>query len=84
MARGRDEVGDGDVCPLVPSHGRMLFVNGSTNQYCPHQSHDGVWGEAGTVKTEPSRAFWPKGHDSFRRAVIQATLPQIDIALLGG
>lgn len=61
--RNAYQLGSGDPCPLtVPGtepHGKMLVLNGSTKQYCPHQSHDG------RPKTHPlgaypaTRHFWP-------------------------
>jgi hypothetical protein len=33
--------GDGDPCPLDAEHGRMLSIQGTKRQQCPHQSHDG-------------------------------------------
>jgi len=72
----RTGTGDGDVCPINPDHGQMFFL--TTRQWCPDHSHEAVGERPGT------RAFWPQGHDSFRKAVITTTLPEIDIALLGG
>lgn len=52
-------VGAGDVCPVNREHGRMLVLNGSVTQYCPHQSHDA------RPKTHPdgsaprTRNIWP-------------------------
>lgn len=53
---GGGTTGDGDPCPLVPEHGKMESINGSTppKQWCPHQSHDGKGKEPGT------RAMWPQ------------------------
>lgn len=59
----------------------MFFLQGSDKQWCPVQDHDGVPGPDGSQGT---RALWPQGRDSFRRAVITVTLPEIDIALIGG
>lgn len=78
----RHEIGDGDVCPLNPEHGQMMFLSCSPSQWCPDASHEGVWTFDG--KERATRSIWPKGIDSFRRAVIQATLPEIDIKLIGG
>lgn len=72
----RYEVGDGDPCPLVPEHGKMLLIRNRPTQYCPHQSHD--------TKT---RATWPR---QFLAAAVATytgssagpaatTLPDLDI-----
>lgn len=51
-------MGDGDVCPLFPKHGRMLVLNGAPppKQYCAHVIHDGSRGEQGVPA---SRSRWP-------------------------
>src|SRR6185369_5851749 len=36
----RNATGDGDVCPVNPSHGEMLRYPSWSGQWCPHQSHD--------------------------------------------
>lgn len=60
--RGRP-IGDGDDCPVVPSHRAMFVIPGTRKQYCPDQSHDGVWSKEG--KRQPTRSFWPTGYKSF-------------------
>lgn len=47
--------GDGDVCPLDPSHLRMHILSKQT-QYCVNQVHDGRPGKDGYP---PTRAKWP-------------------------
>ena len=79
LERGHD-TGNGDRCPLVPSHGRMYVLD--QVQYCAHIAHDG-WHEV-----PRTRALWPF-HD-FEAAVEadrkssapQAELPDIDITAL--
>jgi hypothetical protein len=82
--RERSTTGDGDSCPLNPEHGRMCFLNDSGNQWCPSVDHDGRPKSHPAGKAGMTRSFWPKGDDALRRAVIQTTLPEIDIALIGG
>jgi len=83
--RGRLELGDGDVCPLNPRHGQMYFIHGPGKvQWCAHVSHEGRPASHPLGKAPATRSKWPQGDDAFRRAVIQTTLPEIDIALLGG
>ena len=43
----KDDIGDGDSCPLFPTHGRMFVIRDSEppKQYCSHVAHDGVKGE---------------------------------------
>jgi hypothetical protein len=86
MSRPRSgaDTGNGDPCPLNPEHGKMYFLNGSTNQYCADQSHDGAPKSAPGGPQPMTRKVWPQGSDALRRAVITTTLPEIDVALLGG
>jgi len=65
-ARGRGDYGDGDRCPIDPEHGKMFVLN--VSQYCAHAGHDGTSGNGGKPRT---RAFWPKGPDSFAAAVAE-------------
>lgn len=46
--RGVRDSGNGDRCPLSPSHGKM-YVLGET-QYCSHHTHD---------NPPMTRCFWP-------------------------
>lgn len=78
----RQDYGDGDVCPLDESHGQMYANPTTRSQRCPHASHDGVWTRE--RKESATRSIWPLGVDSFRQAVAAATLPEIDISILGG
>lgn len=56
---GGGTTGDGDRCPLVPEHGIMLVLQGTSGkQHCPHQSHDGTW-SASEKKRPPTRSIWP-------------------------
>jgi len=58
----RSDIGDGDRCPLVPSHGNMLVLNGKgpPKQYCPHVMHDGGGKPSEDGSRWPrSRALWP-------------------------
>ncbi len=49
--------GDGDQCPVVAGHGAMFVIQSRPpTQYCPYQSHDGVW--VGP-KSPPTRSHWP-------------------------
>lgn len=79
----REDIGDGDPCPVVPAHGRMFYIQGSQVQVCTHQTHDGVWSREG--KEPPTRSLWPQGHQSFATAVTeyhsQVGLPTLDITL---
>lgn len=79
-------IGDGDDCPVVPSHRAMLVIPGTQKQYCPDQSHDGVWTPDG--KRPATRSFWPTGYRSFAAEVKAynegtageaAALPDIDM-----
>lgn len=55
---------------MVPSHGAMYVLQGHPGaQYCPDQSHDGVWTEGG--RTPATRRLWPVGYRSFAEAVAQ-------------
>jgi len=67
-ARSRHDYGDGDRCPINPSHGKMFVLGGVTGrtQWCAHSAHEGTLGDDGTPRT---RAFWPVGRDSFAAAV---------------
>lgn len=89
MTTRHRDVGDGDPCPI---HGqRMTFLKGTTKQYCPDQSHDGIWTKEGKQPGTP--AFWPQGHRSFAEAVTRyhdtrndaaaKELPVLDIDLGG-
>lgn len=62
QARRRvEQTGDGDTCPLDPEHGRMFVLKtGVVCQYCPNQSHDGVWTPEG--KSPKTRKVWPYHH----------------------
>ena len=83
MARKRTRtVGNGDTCPIDAGHGAMLWMESS--QHCPVVSHNGRPKSHPLGYAPPTRKFWPQGHDSFRKAVIQSTLPEVDIELLGG
>lgn len=55
LPRSFHDIGDGDRCPLVSEHGKMVVFG--QLQYCPHQTHDGVWG--GPAKLPPTRSLWP-------------------------
>lgn len=61
-----------------------VMQNAPDRQWCPAQEHDGRPATHIKGALPPTRSFWPTGPDSFRRAVIQSTLPEIDITLLGG
>lgn len=37
--RNEHQLGNGDVCPRVPEHGKMYVLSTGT-QWCPDQSHD--------------------------------------------
>lgn len=38
-ARSGAGIGNGDICPINPEHGKM-FVNSTTGrQFCPHSDH---------------------------------------------
>ncbi len=77
--------GNGDVCPLNPEHGYMLVnPQDPSRQWCSAQEHDGRPARHPQGESSASRSFWPTGPDSFRRAVITSTLPEVDISLLGG
>lgn len=57
----RGDIGDGDPCPLVASHGNMFVLDSNVpKQYCAHVSHDGS-GIADVTGHKPlaSRAIWP-------------------------
>ena len=82
--RGRLDLGDGDTCPLSPHHGQMYLLSGTQTQWCAHVAHDGRPMNHPMGPAVRSRAKWPFGHESFRKAVIQETLPTVDITLLGG
>ena len=56
---GRPTTGDGDPCPLVPEHGRMILVHGNERQWCPNQDHDGKWPVGEGMRTDPTQAFYP-------------------------
>lgn len=92
MATTRRRItGDGDDCPVVPAHGAMVVIPGADRQFCPDQSHDGLWADG--VKGERTRAFWPTGWKSFEDAVTRynqgttkaagepSALPELDITL---
>lgn len=50
MSRRRyGDIADGDLCPLIPQHGKM-FIVGPDDQFCAHISHS---------TNPPSRALWP-------------------------
>jgi hypothetical protein len=57
--KSRLQNGDGDLCPLVDGHGYMQIIPGTNppQQWCPHQTHDGVWD--GNGKQPKSRSTWP-------------------------
>lgn len=82
--RGRLELGDGDLCPINPTHGQMYFMTNSDRQWCPHTDHEGLTSAHPMGPAPRTRSFWPKGDRAFRQAVITATLPEIDINILGG
>lgn len=65
--RPGDDIGDGDRCPVEPEHGKMLTIRGTDRQYCPHQTHDGIWDKEG--HRDPTRSGWPIQHISFAAAV---------------
>lgn len=91
MARSKSGLGDGDTCPVEPSHGAMVLIRGTDRQYCPDQSHDGMWTDGG--KRPATRAFWPSGWKSFEAASASynagttkaagepSALPELDITL---
>ena len=66
----RASIGDGDVCPVTPSHGQMFVLPGNKRQYCPDQSHDGTPGRDGAPRT---RAIWPFQHFAAAVAEYNAT-----------
>jgi hypothetical protein len=85
MTRRRGNgLGDGDYCPLNPDHGQMYFLSGSDRQWCPDVEHAGRLASHPQGPAPATRSYWPKGTDALRKAVIQTTLPEIDITLLGG
>lgn len=55
-ARSRHDYGDGDRCPINPSHGKMYVL--TDHQWCAHAGHEGTPGRDGEPRT---RSFWPKG-----------------------
>jgi hypothetical protein len=62
------DLGNGDVCPLNPAHGRMYVVSNLV-QYCPHSEHV-------PVGKPVERTIWPLGRDSFAAAVDAQKGPQ--------
>lgn len=74
------DAGDGDLCPLVPEHGRMFTVPSAVpKQYCPNVQHDG------RGETPPSRNIWP--YHGFEESVIAhkarfASAPLPDLSTL--
>ena len=56
--RGGVSTGDGEPCPLVPDHGRMIITHGAERQWCPNQEHDGKWPAEG-IRTEATQSFYP-------------------------
>lgn len=40
---GKSDLGDGDLCPVNPEHGRMYYVSNS-RQWCPHAWHSSTAG----------------------------------------
>ncbi len=88
--RRRPGLGDGDDCPVVPSHGAMHVTPGTKRQYCPDQSHDGP---RLPHKRPATRAFWPFGWRSFEAAAAEyngsttkaaaepSALPELNITL---
>jgi len=69
--RGEHDLGDGDLCPLVPSHGKMSALMGTSKQYCRHQSHDGRPKSHPLGPTDPTRSFWPLADNAFAKAVAE-------------
>jgi hypothetical protein len=61
----------------------MYFLNGDI-QWCPDQEHEGRPKSHPKGPAPRTRSRWPKGSQALRRAVASETLPEIDIALLGG
>lgn len=61
-------IGDGDVCPVEPTHGSMMILRPSdgrpARQFCPHQTHDGT-----------SRAFYPADIEPEALAVLASAMP---------
>jgi hypothetical protein len=67
----------------------MNVITPHKTQYCPDQTHDGVWTDGGKTKTPRTRALWPL--QFFDRAVTQyndennveaiAALPDLDFVL---
>jgi len=88
---GNRDLGDGDVCPITPSHRRM-YVSGKT-QHCIHRDHDGYPASHPGGATDPTPFIWPSGIDSFpaavkayhsgttKAAVEPSALPTLDITL---
>ena len=61
--------GDGDRCPLVPAHGRMLTIQGTQKQQCPNQDHDGRPRSHPDGAAPRTRAIWPLGSGALAEAV---------------
>jgi hypothetical protein len=50
----RNDIGDGDPCPLIPQHGNMFVLDTKPpKQYCAHVQHDGH------KEVPRTRAIWP-------------------------
>ena len=79
-ARRRPGSGDGDLCPLA-DHGRMNVSRDHRIQYCPDQTHDGVWTEHG--KQPPTRSFWPFQHFEAAVAAYTETHDPVKLPELG-
>jgi len=58
----------------------MNVIRGTQKQYCPDQSHDGVWSPEQGIKGPPSRAFWPTGWKSFAAEVAAYNAPKTNPA----
>lgn len=57
----RYDLGDGDVCPLDRTHGRMYHLKGTSSQRCQSQVHDGKPKTAPEGRVWPTRSIWPLG-----------------------
>lgn len=74
MARTLD-LGDGDVCPLDASHGKMYAI-AKNRQWCSHTDHDGRPGTHKLGKSQRTRSFWPLY--GIEAEIAKANLPNLD------
>ena len=67
----KNDLGDGDQCPLNPEHGNMLTIQGTQKQRCNHQSHDGRPKSHPQGAAPATRSMWPLGTNALEAAVRQ-------------